>query len=317
MKRIILIVCCFCSVLGVIGQHRTDFTITDLDNKSLVSKVQVTLSDLVSELNLAHTEKRNPRLKGLNMEESVKNSIVALWETSPFMCMESEVVESALLTYSKEYEVRNIPFIFSAMAKDDQYHEAAVTFNEQGVITSFHMVIAQNLYYQVMKSKHGVTDLRRRQMILDYVEQFRTAYNTKDIEFLNQIFSDDALIITGKVIKVKPSEMNVPYKITYKKQGKKEYLTNLKRVFDNNGRIKVSFDEIEVMRHPINVDFYGVTLHQNFFTSNYMDDGYVFLLWDFTDPNQPQIHVRTWQPDKIGEEKLPEDEIFSVYDFDI
>ena len=317
MKRILMIICCLCFVWRAAGQHQTDFTITDLDNKSLASEVQGTLSRLVSELNLAHQERRNPRLRGLKMEEAVKNSIAALWETSPFRCVESEVVESALLTYSKEYEVRNIPFIFSAMSSDDQYHEAAVTFNNQGVITSFHMVIAQNLYYQVMRSKHGVTDLRRRQMILDYVEQFRTAYNTKDIGFLNQIFSDDALIITGKVVKVKPNEMDVPYKITYKKQGKKEYLTNLKRVFDNNERIKVSFDEIEVMRHPINTDFYGVTLHQNFFTSNYMDDGYVFLLWDFTNPDQPQIHVRTWQPDKIGDKKLPEDEIFSVHDFEI
>ena len=68
--------------------------------------------------------------------------------------------------------------------------------------------------------------LRYRQMILDYVEQFRTAYNTKDIAFLEQIFSDDALIITGKVVKSVPSEMNnfMPQdKVVYNKQSKKRY----------------------------------------------------------------------------------------------
>lgn len=323
MKRIILLVCCFYFVIQAIGQHRTEVVVTDLDNESLVSNVQVTLSNLISELNQAQMEKRNPILKGLKLDESVKNSIAALWETSPFRCMESEIVESALLTYSQEYEIRNIPFIFSAMDKDDQYHEAAVTFNSQGVVTSFHMVIAQNLYYQVMKSKHGVTDLRRRQMILDYVEQFRTAYNTKDIEFLNQVFSDDALIITGKIIKVKPTKENnfISSKTVFNKQDKKTYLARLSELFRKNSWIKIAFDEIKVMRHPNpNLkDWYGVTLHQNYKSSIYSDEGWLFLLWDFSNEDEPTIHVRSWQPDKntITGRMITEDEVFGFDDVNI
>ena len=43
-------------------------------------------------------------------------------------------------------------------------------------------------------------------MILDFTERFRTAYNEHNINFLDAIFSDDALIITGKVI-----ERKTPY----------------------------------------------------------------------------------------------------------
>ena len=99
-------------------------------------------------------------------------------------------------------------------------------------------------------------------------------------------------------------------------------MANLSRIFNNNKQIRVTFDEIEVMRHPVNVDFYGVTLHQGYTSDNYHDDGYLFLLWDFRNEQQPQIHVRTWQPDSYnpdgkGNQRIPKDEIFSLSDFDI
>ena len=153
-----------------------------------------------------------------------------------------------------------------------------------GDIESFYLSISMNLYLNVIKNNLELTDLRRRQLILDYVEQFRTAYNQKDLDFLEQVFSEDALIITGKVIKSTPKDgISVPDKITYKKQNKEQYLNNLKKVFGANKVIKVTFDEIDVMRHPINVNFYGVTLHQGYTSDIYHDDGFLFLLWDFTD----------------------------------
>lgn len=91
---------------------------------------------------------------------------------------------------------------------EEEYQEAVIGFNAKGDIVDFNLALANNLYIKVLKKGYDVTDLRYRQMILDYVEQFRTAYNTKDIPFLQQIYSDDALIITGKVIKSAPSDIN-------------------------------------------------------------------------------------------------------------
>lgn len=151
---------------------------------------------------------------------------------------------------------------------------------------------------KVLKDNKDVTDSRRRQIILDYVEQFRTSYNQKDINFLEDVFSEDALIITGRVIKRKANDgIPLPDKIVYNKQNKEEYLANLRKVFSANNYIRVTFDEIEVERHPTKTDFYGVYLHQGWTSDRYHDDGYVFLLWDFRDEAHPQIHVRTWEPD--------------------
>ena len=175
----------------------------------------------------------------------------------------------------------------------------------------------------VVRENKEITDLRRRQLILDYVEQFRTSYNQKDINFLEAIFSEDALIITGKVIQRRAREgIRLPDRIVYTKQTKQQYINNLKRAFRYNKRIHVTFDEVEVMRHPVNKDFYGVTLHQGWSSDRYHDDGYLFLLWDFRDENHPQIHVRTWQPDSYntdgnGVKRIPKDEVFNLSDFDI
>ena len=59
---------------------------------------------------------------------------------------------------------------------------------------------------------------------------------------MNKVFSDDAVIITGKVIKTRPNDFgNSNTKVVYNRQTKKEYLTNLKRAFLRNKYIDVKF----------------------------------------------------------------------------
>ena len=291
-----------------------------IDNQQVKTKMETKMSALLTEINAAQASGRALNFANLNLSSSVQMSLSMLWENSPFMCTDEEVVERCLTT-GTGYQVRNIPLMMKPRADrnfgESEYQEAVISFDRQGNIESFYLSISMNLYMNVIKNNKEITDLRRRQLILDYVEQFRTSYNTKDIHFLEQVFSDDALIITGKVISQKKDNMKLPDKIVYKKQTKQEYLTNLRRVFANNSYIKVTFDDIKVMRHPVNPNFYGVTLHQGYTSSNYHDDGYLFLLWDFTDEDHPQIHVRTWQPDQINGDRIPDDEVFSLNDFDI
>lgn len=321
MKRkiITLTICLLCGVHQAFAQYNTEFTITDLNDEGLTVSVQKTLCELVNELNTAFAEKRTPKISKMNIDDRTQTSILMLWDNSPFRCDETEIVERAIKS-NNEFEIRNIPFIFSELDPDDQYHEVAISFSKSGQLTSFYLTIEQNLYSQVIRSNTTVSDFRRRQMILDYVEQFRTAYNTKDISFLNQVFSDDALIITGRIIKPKATKdmnrWNSP-KIEYSRQNKEQYLSKLSGVFKRNQRIRVTFDEIKVLMHPTKSDWYGVTLHQGWTSDSYHDDGWLFLLWDFSDDSHPTIHVRTWQPDKIGDKKLPEEEIFSLDDCNI
>lgn len=319
--RKILFVCMAIIATMAAQADNISFTISDgIDNATIKSKIENGVSRMLNEINAAQVSGRSLNFAAMGVNTNVQQSMAMLWENSPFVCVDEEIIEHCITTGSG-YQVRNIPLMMKPTGErefnEDEYQEAVISFDRQGNVESFYLSISMNLYMNVIKSNLELTDLRRRQMILDYVEQFRTAYNQKDINFLNQVFSEDALIITGKVITTKHAEGFTSQKIQYNKQSKEQYIKNLRGVFQRNSYIKVTFDDIEVMRHPVNPNFYGVTLLQGWTSGKYHDDGYLFLLWDFTNENAPQIHVRTWQPDKIGGKPLPKDDIFSLSDFDI
>jgi len=328
MKRFLQVICLMTFALPSLAYTQVKVTLTDgIDNMVVKQKMENTISIILTEANAAQQAGRQMHYSQLGVPADVQGSLAALWENSPFVCMDEEIVEHCISTVNG-YQVRNIPLLLkpvnpSDIAEDEDYQEAVVSFDKQGNITSFYLSISMNLYMNVVKANRDITDLRRRQLILDYVEQFRTSYNQKDINFLEAVFSDDALIITGKVTKRKSNDgIPLPDKIEYTKYTKVQYLNNLRKVFARNRYIRVTFDEIEVMRHPVNKDFYGVTLHQGWTSETYHDDGYLFLLWDFRDEQHPQIHVRTWQPDAYNKDgkttqRISKDEIFSLSDFDI
>ena len=307
--------------LNVSAQYSTDFRVTEVEDDELAANIDLAISGLLTAFNNAQGNGDVPHIAGIDITPEVEQNIMKLWADCPFRCVDTEVVERATKTPRGEYEVRNIPLMMvpiDGQSKDvswKKYQEAVFVLDKNGMVTDFHLALDANLYIKVMSSALTVDDVIRRQLILEYVERFRNAYNLKDLDFLETIFSDDALIITGKVVKRVKSEVRISNTdIVYKKQNKKEYLTGLANVFKANKRINVVFDEIKVTRHPAKENFYGVTLKQGWTSDRYSDIGYLFLLWDFTNEEAPQIHVRTWQPDAFIEAG---GEVFSVDDFDI
>lgn len=322
MKKLIFIVGLTLAVAHAMANGSVNVKIPDgINDTRIKERMEMSTSALLTEINAAQEAERNLDFSKLSLSQSVQSSLSMLWENTPFICADNEIVEHCITT-GTGYQIRNIPLMMRPINDSDldneEYQEAVISFDKSGNIVSFYISISMNLYMNVVKSNMELTDLRRRQLILDYVEQFRTSYNQKDINFLRQVFSDDALIITGRVIKQKPMDnIPLPDKIIYTKQTKKEYIDKLSRIFAMNKRIKVTFDAIEVMRHPSNPNFYGVTLHQGYTSDRYHDDGYIFLLWDFNDESHPQIHVRTWQPDQFNGKPINKDDVFSLGDFDI
>ena len=294
--------------------------IDGIDNATVKAKMERTMSAFLTEVNNAQSSKRALNFGGMGLSTNVQSSVSMLWENSPFECTDEEIMEHCIQTGSG-YQVRNIPLIMrptDSSFNEDEYQEAVFSFDRNGNMESFYLTLSMNLYMNVIKSNKSVTDLRRRQLILDYVEHFRTSYNQKDKEFLEAVFSDDALIITGKVIPQRVRDnIQLPARVEYTRQTKRQYMTKLSQIFAANKHIKVTFDEIRVVMHPTKSEWYGVTLHQGWTSDRYHDDGWLFLLWDFSNEDHPTIHVRTWQPDKIEGKKLPDEEIFSLDDFNI
>ena len=328
-----MLICTILFTETALAQYNTSFQVTEVKDQTLKEAINQSISKLLTAFNTAQYNGTAPTLTDLSITADALGTITKLWADCPFICMEEELVERAIRVEKRnEWQVRDIPLVMkptdNSTKKDTWkvYQTGVVTLDNTGRITNFHLALDAELYISVMSQAKAVEDFMRRQLILEYVERFRNAYNLKDMDFLQQIYSDDALIITGRVVKqvkqadIKMADVN-DTRIEYSKQSKKEYLGKLAKVFQNNERINVTFDEIEVARHPAKENFYGVTLKQGWNADSYSDVGYLFLLWDFSNEDAPQIHVRTWQPteyefnSKVVE--LPKDEIFSVDDFDI
>lgn len=300
MRRVFLLILWILIALDI-EAYKVKFCMSDgIENDTVKARIEGSVSLILSEINVSQESKRPLDLSGLGLFTHVQESIGMLLEKYPLICSDDAIIEHCVIT-SSGYQVRNIPMIMKARdgkgAIKEEHQEAVINFDKQGYVQSVHLSIPINIYMNIINNNLEITDLQYRQKILDYIERLHTAYYMRDIDFIEQVWGDDGVEIKGQ------------------KDLKVEYLRNLQRGFLNANNIKVTFDEIEVMRHKENPVIYGVTLHQGWISGAYHDAGYLFLLWDFTNEDAPQIHVRTWQPDKIDGKALPKDEVFSLSNF--
>ena len=285
---------------------------------ALKGKMERNISALLTEIQNAGQAGRPLQLAAVDMESGAKRNLEALWRMLPFVCEQTVNVAKCLHDF-QGFQAREI--LITMQPKNNSYkqskeRELTISLNKQGIITGVRPAAENNEdYRKVMGQGQDVTDMSKRLEILKFVEDFRNYYNQKNIESLRQIFSDDALIITGSVVSTRQSNVDfkeeMTQKVKYVRQNKKQYLANLERVFKRTSFINVTFDRISVKRHAAKPNIYAVTLHQKWESSSYSDDGWLFLLWDFNDPEKPQIHVRTWQTDQM----VAMDGVFDENDF--
>ncbi len=338
MKNKVLI-CLFVVIYGVLSSHAVNVTLTTdegYNNPVMIQKLQNNLAALLTEINNAYLQKRNLNLVGIPIhvpkagEIDVKEELTTLWGITHFICDDDVVVERCW-PLKDGFFVRQIPVIFDPdgeVRTESYFQEVSVAFDRNGNISEFRLGLTSGVEQSLEKcNKELAANVERSNKILAFCERFRTAYNTKDINFLNKIFSDDALIVTGTVIMTKPNSdsKQANAKVVYNRQNKQQYLANLRRAFARNKYIEVKFERISerlpnmdgcVVTHSQNdPNVYGVRLYQEWRSSSYNDEGYVFLLWDFRDENNPEIKVRTWQPTMVSPgNALKEDELFTIDD---
>ena len=308
--------------LGAVAQDINVTVVDGIQNKTVKSRMERGISNLLSEINRACAQERPLQLDNIDMVLSGKRSLQALWQNLHFLCEDNEIVERCL-TSAEGYVIRNIYVQVNPMIEDysDEPERAlTIRLTREGQIASIAMAASDAVYGRIMEQGLSVTDLERRTTILSFVENYRSFYDEKDLNSIDRVFSDDAIIITGTVPMQRNQSSDVQSwreQITYKVQSKPQYLTSLADNFKRNKYIKVTFSDVEVVRHPANPNYYGVTLHQHWKSSTYEDDGYLLLIWEFRDGEDPIIHYRTWQPDRIGSHTLTKDEIINIMDFNI
>ncbi len=215
--------------------------------------------------------------------------------------------EYKLLKYKDEVICRSILMQFDFRNTVGFSQEVVFRFDTiNQVVTSLAFRLSNQSEYDIISKTKWPEESRL--VLVNFLEDYQTAYALKRHHYLESIYSDDALIIVGRLVK----RTEIPDRLTLKlteeeaeltKYDKDTYMKNLAMCFGNNEYIRLRFTETEFTRANNTNDVYGVRVRQEYFSSSYGDVGYLFLLVDLRG-DMPLIHVRAWQPDKVDIEKL-------------
>ena len=294
MKKLLLITLLLFGSIAFYAQDVVSFEFSGgIGNGALKTKMERQVSNLLTAINRAETYNTDINYTGIDIDP-----------------MRDNTSKGNL----NGYQVRNIAVQMVPISADydeDLKQEICIYFDKSGTITDFNITLGKNQWKTIMEESTLLDDLDKRLQILHWTEQFRMAYCQKDIGFMENVFSEYALIIKGRVVKPVKYSYETP-NVEYIVMNKQKYMENLRKVFKRNAYVNVQFDEIEISRHGVNPNIYGVTLIQKWSSSTYSDTGWLFVIWDFTDEYDPKILVRTWQDKK----DFTRGQVLTLDDFD-
>lgn len=179
-------------------------------------------------------------------------------------------------------------------------------FNENDKISGLSFSLSENAINDILDLPTDFASDINKYRIIQFMEDYKTAYCFGDIEYLNKVFSEDAFILVGRKMKKDPNPRKIDaaninlknsnYEFIQKSKG--EYIESLARVFMNNEFVNIQFEDNTVKRVKRDEEVYGIQIAQNYYSTNYADKGYLFLMIDLNDNQNPKIYIRTWQPEK-------------------
>jgi hypothetical protein len=246
---------------------------------------------------LANLEKFNKLSISTNTTKSDINKTMEGWE---FRQLSATAHYPSVNMQSKEYLVPD--------------------FDSTGTLRDVNFGIMDGMYDEFRRASKYGKDWDKRQMMIKFVEKYRTAYMTRNVSQLGTMFSDQAVIITGRVLRVDENdsnqfayEQNQPQQpnVEYLRQTKEEFLARQKVLFETKPDIHLGFSTFNIIRKNNQEGIYGISMRQSYTSTNYSDEGYLFLLIDFNDED-PKIYVRAWQPQEWSDSALVELGNFNV-----
>lgn len=147
-----------------------------------------------------------------------------------------------------------------------------------------------------------------RYALVQFMEDYQTAFALKRFDYISSIFSDDAVIIVGKVANKAQKRLyqqgeikgsSFVNKVSYVKYNKETYLSRVKEDFAKKSFIQLVFEDTKIEKVAdagfVNNDVVWIELKQKYNSSNYRDEGFLALQINLK-PSGSMINVRTWTP---------------------
>lgn len=198
-------------------------------------------------------------------------------------------------------------FSFRGGLRRSFVEDVVFTFDAAGKIDNVAFGLGKTAETDILGK--GVWPEAARTAIMQFLENYQTAYALKRLDYIGSIFDDDAIIITGRVARRSGTgrlddrgNMALSNEIIhYNRQSKDAYLKRLASSFRSNEFINIRFADNDIRKLGKGGELYAIQISQEYYSSSYGDKGYLFLMVDINDPKRPVIKVRTWQPEKDPE----------------
>ena len=204
-------------------------------------------------------------------------------------------------------------FSFKTGKKKTYTEDVAFTVDSLGLIDNVAFGLG-NVAENDILCKNPTWSNDTKEMLMEFLENYKTAYCLKDIDYLEKVFSDKAIIIVGNVAKVdtrpavgeRPISLRGQEVINKNQLTKAQYLKNLRRCFARNEFINIRFTNNDIQRLDKykEQEKYGIQIGQEYNSSTYADKGYLFLQVNMTNHREPKIEIRTWQENETDLDKI-------------
>jgi len=213
-----------------------------------------------------------------------------------------------LVQVNKYYVVRGLPMTFCYAGNKETFSEKVnFLFNQAGKVEKVTFALSDRSISEICDHE-GITTADQAEVV-NFMELYKTAYCLQELEFLENVFTEDALIIVGTVVEKDP-EYNVEGlieqlgddKVKYIRLEKDQYMSRLKEQFADKEFINLHFADTSLRCMSSGEErLYGIQIEQYYYSNNYADNGYLFLMFNLSEPEKPRITVRSWQPEKFAD----------------
>ncbi len=206
------------------------------------------------------------------------------------------------IKFGDEVICRSIPMQFRFRNNKVFVEEVTFRFDKDKRIDSIAFTLSDSI--EALLFDAGFRwDNNSRLLMMEFMENYQTAYSLKRSDYIESVFSDDALIIVGKVLKTGTARrtdtplFNDP-QVELARYTKAEYIRHLRSSFASKEYINIGFEDIDIAKMTKGGEIYAIHIKQYYHSNNYADTGYLTLLVDMRDSAKPMIHVRVWNPKK-------------------
>ena len=212
--------------------------------------------------------------------------------------------------------VRAVPMSFSFQRglRKSFVEDVVFTFTPDGKIDNLAFALDESATTDVLTK--GAWPENARMSIIEFLENYKTAFALERLDYIRTIFDDNAVIITGKIVKPKldgipeNNRLQLNQNVVKTRYTKEQYIKHLEQSFASKEFINIRFSNNDIIKAGKGGEIYGIQIKQDYYSDNYGDTGYLFLLVDINSPTEPIIKVRTWQP-----EPDPVDGLYDISNF--